>query len=251
MIGPMAHEISTAALTAAAARHKDMIEALPTEEYGYSALADVIASFPETAEAFYEQLEAPEGGVRGGGATQFAMALLVADALGDSRAPTVIDGDLEIETDAAFTVYYGDLTVHGNLEFEGVLVVLGDLVVDGVLTDWKEWSDLWVTGNVRAKAAKLGCRAWAGGRLDAEFVLLSRWGALYAHEGVHASIALRNDYDGHGFLGPVHAEHQLDFEADEEAVVAALDPALFNDDGMIEDEDELVEAVVAGKSILR
>lgn len=48
--------------------------------------------------------------------------------------------------------------MRGNLDFNGVLVVLGDLVVDGMIEDSYEWSSICVTGSLRAKALELETR---------------------------------------------------------------------------------------------
>ena len=244
----MPHSIDTEELRAAAQRCRSAIEALPTEEYGYKKIGELIDGFPGSVEAYYERLDAVEGGVLGPGATQFGFALVLADALGDRRTLTVEESDLSVS--APFIVYCGDLRVRGNLDFNGVLVVLGDLVVDGSIVDSHEWSSIWVTGSVRAKALRLGATAWTGRSLSADLVLLSRRGFCFAGEGTKAKVTLRNDWDGEGFKGRVDAEHQLDMERDEDHARAVLLPEFFDDDGMIEDEDEIVEAVLAGDPIV-
>lgn len=138
-------------------------------------------------------------------------------ARGCTRGRTSTVAETDLSASAPFVVYCGDLQVRGNLDFNGVLVVLGDLVVDGLIEDSYEWSSIWVTGSVRAKA----------------------------------KVTLRNDWDGEGFKGVVEAEHQLDMERDEAQVHAVLLPSFFDDDGMIEDEDEIVEAVLAGDPIVQ
>jgi len=94
---------------------------------------------------------------------------------------------------ARVQLHRGPLHVKGDLEFSRSLVILGDLVVDGVLADGYEHMSLLVTGSVRARGIHCRHRLWSGGRIEAEVIVVKRDAGVHAAEGIHAELVLVTD----------------------------------------------------------
>ncbi len=119
----------------------------------------------------------------------------------------------------------GDLHVKGNLELGVSLMVSGDLVVDGVLSDAREWTQILVGGSVKAGAIDMGSQLFAGGAIEAELVVIDGTGELSASKGLRTKLLVEEGYDHH-VRGKVGAAHRVDFTKDAERGVATLEKLL-------------------------
>jgi hypothetical protein len=245
-LDPIAIRASLARLTPGLCR-------LPTDEDIAAWLPTVFEPMPATLAEFTTRIEV-EGGSRGVGGVGFAAARVVADAL--PPGPAVRPGGDYCSANSVpppIVTHYGDLHVIGDLEFAGVLIVLGDLRVDGSISDWQEWSSLWVTGEVNAPAMHLCSWMWVGGTARIDTTILGRYSTFYAGGGLEASLDLRDDSEGHGHLGEVRAGRRLDADDDPAAVADALRPEFYqwDSDGFLNiDHDAIVAAALAGRPVL-
>lgn len=241
------------AIRASLARLISALCELPTDEDVATWLPTVFEPMPVTLAEFTTRIDV-EGGSRGVGGVGFAAARVVADALPPGPALRH-EGDYSSADSVPPPVvaHYGDLHVTGDLEFAGVLIVLGDLRVDGSISDWQEWSSLWVTGEVNAPAMHLCSWMWVGGTARIDTTILGRFSTFYAGGGLEASVALRDDFEGHGHLGEVRAERRLDVDDDPAAVAEALRPEFYQRDGdgfLDIDHGAIVAATLAGRPVL-
>jgi hypothetical protein len=210
-----------------------------------------IAKAPDTLGDCVAGLTPPVG--HGNGAWDFAMSLLLRRVLA-APSRTIVDGNLVIKGKNRVTVYYGDLEVSGDLTFDGLLIVLGNLAVGGVLRHGATQPNLWVAGSLSAKAIHCEFTGWVGGGLKADAVVLGICGSFFTVDGIDTPVAIRDDFTGQGFRGPVRAKVLVDVETDETGLGDNISEDYLEPDEVDEwslDVDALIAAVAQGKSVLR
>jgi hypothetical protein len=111
-----------------------------------------------------------------------------------------------------FTLFAGDLEIHGNFGYEHTVLVLGDLTVHGLIEDRFEASPLLVAGNVRAKGLYIGSETRIGGSLDVSELLhlrFTRGGkTLFVERGARAKLYLFTPHDS-SFVGTLDVKYML------------------------------------------
>lgn len=239
------------ALLAALESRRSSFESFPSEQGKVTpaAVEALIADMPDTFGDYFAGVQRPDMPAAGG--TEFALALLIEQTLTPPLAHTKHAEDLEIE-DGGVTIYYGNLEVSGALSFEGLLIVLGDLVVDGVLEDSDEFAHLWVTGALRARAIHCQFTGWVGKNVATSGIVMGRRGSLFAVEGIDSPLAIKDSDEGLGFRGSLRAEHHLD-SAKDDGILSRMIAKKFlevDDDFVSLDADALLMAVAKGKRVL-
>jgi hypothetical protein len=142
-----------------------------------------------------------------------------------SKETATIDGDVsDKEADCPFLWITGSLHVKGNLEVGVDLFVSGDLTVDGVIRDKREWNHILVGGDVRAGAVDMGSQLYAGGRVEAEVVLVDGTGEILTKKGLHAKVLVEEGYD-HRITADLQVKHHANFADDAEKGVVTLEKA--------------------------
>jgi hypothetical protein len=145
---------------------------------------------------------------------EFVLALALALPPGDpvdNGGVTRDGGDWEVAAGQP-AVWFGDAHFDTDLTLDGPLVVLGDLTVDGLLSDGDvDRSLLAVTGDVRARAIHSGAFTLALGSVEADVVVcFNSDGGLGAGGDIVADLF-------------VQAQHSYDLGGDLRTRVAVLD----------------------------
>jgi hypothetical protein len=214
----------------------------------------LFAEAPETYEQMFDELE-PDTDY----AYAFSQVSVAHAALAGSRSDTVVEETLSLEPSYEPTaLYFGNLHVRGDLEYDRNIIVFGDLTVDGVITHEGEHSVLLVAGSLRCKGADLHGATWVGGRAEMDVLCLSRYGYLYGHEGIAAELVIRNAYEA-GVRSAFKASHWIDlidarFETDQERlreISSRLEPAAMAGCDEFWSPSALVDLLRAGKPYLR
>lgn len=113
---------------------------------------------------------------------------------------------------SAFTLFAGDLEVSGNFGYEHTVLVLGDLIVDGLIEDRFEDSPLLVAGNVRAQGLYIGSETHIGGSLELSELLHLRYTrggkTLFVERGGRTKLFLWTPQDSK-YIGTLDAMHSL------------------------------------------
>ncbi len=166
----------------------------------------------------YAALPATLGELFGKGSTDVPMTnfihLLVAESMYPRTRFRVAD-HLALERTHPLAFFSGDLIVDGNVRFACPVLVMGDLVVSGVISDIDkgQWSPLLVAGNVSARAVSIGNEMIVGGRLDASDMLYLRFtrGAqtLAVGAGIHTRLFVETPHDS-SYRGTLAAEIQIE-----------------------------------------
>ena len=123
-----------------------------------------------------KHLQLPEAGIRRA-------------ALGGSPVTRTKGKTLE----GAPIVLGGDLVVSGSLDIGCVLVVLGDLEVEGVIEATLDDATLVVGGSIKARGINCTDYVYAGGAITAEVVFVELEGKLRAEKGVAAELVVLED----------------------------------------------------------
>jgi hypothetical protein len=135
-------------------------------------------------------------------------------------------GDLRLSREASergFVLYASDLEVAGNFAYELPVLVVGDLVVDGVIEDAFDSTPLLVAGSVRAKGLYLGSPTKIAGTLDVTDVLhlrFTRGGDTLSVGGAAKTKLYVWTPDDSRFTGELNAVHRV------EAYPSRDDPSL-------------------------
>jgi len=119
----------------------------------------------------------------------------------------------------------GDLHIRGSLELGVDLLVSGNLTVDGVLRDTREWTHFLVGGNVKAGALDVGSQLYAGGEIVAELVVIDGTGQLKAGKALRTRLLVEEGYD-HQVRGKQRVTHAVDFANRAESSMATLEKLL-------------------------
>jgi hypothetical protein len=110
-----------------------------------------------------------------------------------------------------FTLFAGDLEVKGNFDYENTVLVLGDLIVDGLVEDRFEGSPLLVAGSVRARGMYIGSETRIGGSLRASELVHLRntpgGKTLLVERGGRTKLFLWTQHDSK-FIGTLEMRHQ-------------------------------------------
>jgi hypothetical protein len=127
-------------------------------------------------------------------------ALCFADASGRRRA---VRGDLAVGPNKR-RVIAGDLRVRGTLQNGGLLVVLGDVHVEGFSEPAQGYGKTVITGSLRADRYVVTEHMLAvGGALRAPFVFLDfNQGFAKVLAGAEARLLVESDHGGSRILGP-------------------------------------------------
>lgn len=120
----------------------------------------------------------------------------------------------------------GDLHVKGNLELGVDLFVSGDLTVDGIVRDTREWSHLLVGGDVKAGALIVGSQLHAKGKVSADLVVVDGTGELVVGKGLTARLLIEEGRDHSLAARPLRAAHHVDFRKDPKRAVTTLEQVI-------------------------
>jgi hypothetical protein len=90
-------------------------------------------------------------------------------------------------------IYSGDLEIAGSFDFGTVVMVLGDLTVQGVIQEIWDGASLLVAGSITARGIKCGGRILAAGPIRTEVVFVELGGALGSGRGIAADLAILED----------------------------------------------------------
>jgi hypothetical protein len=147
-------------------------------------------------------------------------------SLAASRETVTITGDVSDKAfDGPFLWITGNLHVKGHLELDVDLFVSGNLMVDGIVRDKREWHHLLVGGDVRAELIDMGSQLYAGGKVHAELVLIDGTGEMVAGKGLHTRVLVEEGYD-HRITGDLHVRYHAIFANAADEGVATLEKVI-------------------------
>jgi hypothetical protein len=115
-----------------------------------------------------------------------------------------------------------EITLEGNVETGVDLFVSGDLTVDGVVRDLREWTHILVGGSVKAGALDVGSQVYSAGAITAELVVIDGTGDLLARKGLRARLLVEEGFDHH-VQANVTVKHRVVFTKSPEAGIATLE----------------------------
>jgi hypothetical protein len=135
----------------------------------------------------------------------------------------IIEGDFELEyNDSFINVFFGDLTINGNFTNKGLLLVIGNMYVNGSWVDtYMDVSNAAIAGNlIIAGTIFTEGNVSVGGKLETKLAYLSyNQGFATIMDGCFSKILLEFDHGGSAIFGDIQTQY---YEYDELRTEAAI-----------------------------
>lgn len=136
-------------------------------------------------------------------------------AIEEKRENVKITGDVICEEFGQKHLFiHGDLHIEGNLVFDAGLFVTGNLVVNGIIQDFMEWTPLLVGGDIVAKGMDVGGQFYCAGSVKTDCLCIGGTGKLHTRNGLTAKLLIEQGYE-YEIEGDINVETRIDFRKDD------------------------------------